>query len=133
MKLSYAEKKLKELEQKKKCSAQDFKAAKELVLNLKKKTINPVSLNKAFKASMEILSDVAVVLNIIQICPTSGAVVERGFSLMNLIMNDLRSSMKVATLDALMRIHYHDELLSKTQMRDIISICKNRGNRRIEL
>ena len=104
-KLVAAEKKLKVLEQKKKCRVRDLKAAKQLVLDLKKKSINPVSLNEAFKSSLEIFPDVAVVLNIIKICPSSGAVVERGFSLMNLIMNDLRSSMKVTTLDSLMRIH----------------------------
>ena len=48
---------------------------------------------------IEILPDITTVLNI---CHASGAVAERGFSLMNLIMNDLRSSMNIRTLDATM-------------------------------
>ena len=60
----------------------------------------------------EILPDIATVLNIIIICPASGAVVERGFSLMNLIMNDLLSSLNIRTLDATMLIHYNGPDLS---------------------
>ena len=60
----------------------------------------------------EILPDIATVLNIIIICPASGAVVERGFSLMNLIMNDLLSSLNIRTLDATILIHYNGPDLS---------------------
>ena len=61
------------------------------------------------------------------------AVVERGFSLMNLIVNDLRSSMNIQAPDALMRLHYIDDSFSDTQVQDIISIWLKRANRRMEL
>ena len=52
---------------------------------------------------------------------------------MNLIMNDLRSSMNIQALDGLIRLHYIDDSLSDTQVQDIISIWLKRGNRRMEL
>ena len=73
----------------------------EEVCILQKQCNNPVTLSEAFRACHEIFPDVVIVLDIIQVFPSSGAVVERGFSLMNLIMNDLRSSMNIQTLDAL--------------------------------
>ena len=65
------------------------------------------------------------------ISPDCGAVVECYFSLMNLIMNDLRSSMNVCALEAIMRIHYHRSTLSGKEADEIIDIWKRRGNRRI--
>ena len=58
------------------------------------------------------VADICTVLILISVCPARGAVVERGFSLMNLIMNDLRSSMNVPSLDATMRSHYQGESLT---------------------
>ena len=52
---------------------------------------------------------------------------------MNLVMNDLRSSMNIQTLDPLIRLHYNDNSFSDTQVQDIISIWLKRRNRRIEL
>ena len=66
-------------------------------------------------------------------CHSSGAVVERAFSLKNLIMNDLRGSRNIQTLDALIRLHYIDDSFSDTQVQDIISIWLKRENRRIEV
>ena len=60
----------------------------------------------------------------ISICPANSAVVERGFSLMNLIMNDVRSSMNARKLDAMMRIHYHRSTLSDKEADEIIDISK---------
>ena len=110
-----------------------MKEAKEEVCTLQKQCNNPVTLYNTFQACHEIFPDVAIVLEIIQVCPSSGAVVERGFSLANLIMNDLRSSMNIQTLDALIRLYYIDDSLSDTQVQDIISIWLKRGNRIIEL
>ena len=76
---------------------------------------------------------ICTVLILISVCPASGAVVKRGFSLMNLIMNDLRSSMNVLTLDATMRIHYQDESLTHGEVDGIIDVWKRCGNRRTEL
>ena len=52
---------------------------------------------------------------------------------MNLIMNDMRSSMKVRTLDATMRIHYQGESLTNEEVDEVIDVWKRRGNRQIEL
>ena len=61
----------------------------------------PVSLNEVFLL-VEVLPNIAALLQLIQVCPASGTVVERGFSLINLAMDDLRNSMNIATLDATM-------------------------------
>ena len=50
----------------------------------------------------------SLILNLASICPASVAVVERRFSLVNQITNDLRSKTNACTLGAIMRIHYHD-------------------------
>ena len=52
---------------------------------------------------------------------------------MNFIMNDLRSSMNIQMLDALIRLQLHDDSFSFTQAQYIISIWVKRGNKRIEL
>ena len=48
-------------------------------------------------------------------------------------MNDLRSSMNIQMLDALVRLHYIDDSFSDTQVQDIISLWFKWENRRIEL
>ena len=92
-----------------------------------------MSLNDAIICAAEVLPNICKVIILISVCPASGAVVERGFSLMNLIMNDLRSSMNVRKLDATMRIHYQGESLTDGEVEEIIDVWKRRGNRRIEL
>ena len=101
-----AETKLREQEKKKKCIAKTIKNLREHLKLLQDQLKNPMSLNDAIICTAEVLPDICTVLFFISVCPASGAVVKRGFSLMNLIMNDLRSSMNVCTLDATMRIHY---------------------------
>ena len=121
------------MQTKQKCTAKLLKEAKEEFCTLQKQCNNPVTLYEAFQACHEIFPDFAIVLEIIQVCPSSGAVVERGFSLMNLIVNDLRSSMNIQAPDALMRLHYIDDSFSDTQVQEIISIWLKRANRRMEL
>ena len=121
------------MQTKQKCTANRTKEAKEEFCTLQKQCNIPVTLYEAFQACHKIFPDFAIVLEIIQVCPSSGAVVERGFSLMNLIMNDLRSSMNIQALDGLIRLHYIDNSLSDTQVQDITSIWLKRGNRRMEL
>ena len=128
-----AEQKLHQLQTKQKCRAKLLKEAKEEVCTLQKHCNKPVTLYEAIQSCHEIFPDVAIVLEIIQVCPSSGAVVERRFSLMNLVMNDLRSFMNIQTLDPLIRLHYNDDSFSDTQVQDIISIWLKRRNRRIEL
>ena len=60
------------------------------------------------------------------------AIVEWGSSLMNLVMNDLRSCMNIAILDVLMRITYVNGITDDA-VDSIIGIWKECGNRQIEL
>ena len=90
-----------------------------------------VFLNEAFLLA-EVLSNTVTLLQLIQVYPASGTIAERGFSLMNLIMDDFRNSMNTATLDATLRITYVYE--STHDVLDlIIGIWKKGGNRRIKL
>ena len=61
-----------------------------------------------------------------------GAVVERGFSLRNMQMNKLRSSMKIRTLDSLMRIYYEYDITDQ-DADNIMKVWFKYGNRRIDL
>ena len=131
-KFEQSKKKLLTIEAKKSTSAKMLKENQAAVEFYKSKIENPVSLEEAFEVAEEVFPNVSTILQLALICPASGAVVERGFSLMNLIMNDLRSSMNITTLDALMRISYQDDL-DELQCNEIIRIWKKRGNRRIEL
>ena len=110
-----------------------MKAVTKEVERLQHKVKCPVTILESFHQVEEILPDVATVLQLIMVCPASGAVVERGFSLMNLVMNELRSSMKISTLDATMRINYQDTNLTDAEVEAIIRVWQRRGNRRIEL
>ena len=56
---------------------------------------NPVTIEIAHEMSTEVFPNIALLLEIILVCPISG---EHGFSVLNLAMNKLHSSMK--TLDA---------------------------------
>ena len=91
--------KLKEQGKRKKCTTKSMKETKDQLETVVNKIKNPFSLEKGVYLCSEILPDIANVLNFMSIWPGSGAVVERGFSLMNMIMNDLRSSMNIRTLD----------------------------------
>ena len=71
--------KLKEQREKKKCTAKSMKQTKDQLETVVNKIKNPFSLEEAVYLCSEILPDIATVLNIIAICPASGAVVERGF------------------------------------------------------
>ena len=71
-------------------------------------------------------------MKILLICPGSDAVVERGFSLMNMHMKKLRSLVKIPTLDALMRIHYEYDITDQ-DADDIVKLLFKYGNQRIGL
>ena len=133
IKLEVAEQKLLQLQTKQKCTAKLLKEAKEEVCTLQKQCNNSVTLYEALQACHEIFPDFTIVLESIQVCPSSTAFVERLFSLMDLIMNDLRISMNIQAIDALIRLHYIDDSFSDIQVQDIKSIWLKRGNRKIEL
>ena len=80
------------------------------------------------------LPDITTVLNVITItiCPASGAMVELGFSLMNLIINNLQSSINIKTLDATMHIHYNGPDLSDKEA-DKNYWCMEQKNKQEEL
>ena len=106
MELRYAEKELRLLQSWGKSRTHDIKVAEKKVKHKKNCLENQVTVEIAHELSTEVCPNIALLLEIILVCPSSGAVVECGFSVMNLTMNKLQSSMKVKTLDAIMRIHY---------------------------
>ena len=75
--------------------------------------------------------NIAQILKILLICPASGVVVERGFSLMNKQMNKLRSLMKIRTSDAL-QIYYEYDITDQDAY-DIVKVWFKNGNRCIDL
>ena len=130
--LRNAEKEPRLLQSRGKSRARDIKVA-EKKLNHKKNCLdNPVTVEIADELSTEVFPNIALLLEIILVCPSSGAVVERGFSVTNLAMNKLQSSMKVTTLGAIMRIYYENDL-DDNKASDILEVWKKRGDRRVEL
>ena len=114
---------------KKKNTTQNLKLQQREVDSLTDKMAQPVFLNEAFLLVEEVLPNIATLLQLVQVCHASGAVAaERGFSLVNLVMNDLRNSMNIATLDATMRITYVNEIADDV-MDKILNIRKKCGNR----
>ena len=89
-------------------------------------------MEEAYQFAKDVYPNIAQILKLLLIYPASGAVVERCFSLMNMQMNKLRSSMKIQTLDALMRIHY-EYYITGQDADDIIKVWFKNGNRRIDL
>ena len=79
--------KLKDHVKKKKCTAKSMKNTKDQFKTAVNKIENPFSLEEAVYLCSEILPDITTVLNIIATSPAGGAVVERGFSLINLMNN----------------------------------------------
>ena len=89
-------------------------------------------MEEAYQFAKDVYPNIAQILKILLIYPASGAVVERCFSLMNMHMNKLRSSMKIQTLDALMRVFY-EYYITGQDTDDIIKVWFKNGNRRIDL
>ena len=89
-------------------------------------------MEEAYQFAKDVYPNIAQILKILLICPASGAVVERGFSLMNMQMNKLRSSMKIRTLDALLRIYYEYDITDQ-DADDIVKVWFKSGNRCIDL
>ena len=112
--------KLKEQGKKKKCTTKSMKQTKDQRETVVNKIKNYFSLEEAVHLCSEMFPDIRTVLNIIAICPASGVVGERGFSLVNLIMNELRSSMNIRTLGVAMRIYYNGADLSDQEADKII-------------
>ena len=131
-KLKVAKRRLLEMEKNKKNMARNLKLHQHEVDSLTDKMTQLISLNEAFLLVEEVFPSIATLLQLIQVCPASGAIVKQGFSLMNLVMNDLRNSMNIATLDAMMRITYVNEITDDV-VEKIIGIWKRRENRRIEI
>ena len=70
-------------------------------------------------------------LKVYVIIPFSKAVVERGFSKMNLIMTKKRCSLDSVNLDALMRISFRKKKLVSHEIEKVRDIWKNTINRGI--
>ena len=82
-KLEYTKNKLCESEKMKKCTAKLIKQSRQEINDLKIKVNDPVSISDVQLLANEVFPDVTKILNVIAICPASGAAVERGFSRMN--------------------------------------------------
>ena len=89
-------------------------------------------MKEAYQFAKDVYPNIVQILKILLICPASGAVVEPVFSLMNMQMNKLSSSMKIWTLDALMRIYYEYDITDQ-DADDIVRVWFKNGNRRIDL
>ena len=87
--LRNAEKELRLLQSRKKSRARDIKVAEKKLKHKKNCLDNPVTVEIAHEWSTEVFPNIALLLEIILVCASSGAVVERGFSVMNLAMNKL--------------------------------------------
>ena len=85
---------------------------------------NSVLIESAIHYTSEVLPYIYVIFSLIFISKVSGATVQQRFSLMNPIINDLRSMN--------MWIHYHCETLLDKEADNILSIWKRCGNRRKE-
>ena len=91
-----------------------------------------VSRNEAFVLIEEVLPNIVTLLRLSQVCPASGAIAEQGFSLMNIIMDDLRSFMNISSLESMMQITCVNEITDDV-VDNVIGIWKKHGNRVIEL
>ena len=89
-------------------------------------------MEEAYQFAKDVYLNIAQILKLLLIFPASCAVVERGFSLINIQMNKLRSSMKIRTLDALIRIYYEYDITNQGAD-DIVKVWFKNGNRRIDL
>ena len=70
-------------------------------------------MEEAYQFVKDVYPNIAQILKLLLIFPASCVVVERGFSLINMQMNKLRSSMKIRTLDALIRIYYEYDITNQ--------------------
>lgn len=68
-----------------------------------------MSLNDKITCTAKVFPNISTVVILVSVCPASGIVIEGGFSLMNLIMNDLSSMMDVHLIDATIRIQSQGE------------------------
>ena len=100
--------------------------------NLNYKKNCPVSLEEAYQFAKDLYQIIVKILKILLICSVRCAVVQRDFSLMNMQMNKLRSSMKIRTLDSLMRIYYEYDITDQ-DADNIIKVWFKNVNRRIDL
>ena len=98
------------LHQNKKAKAKDVKEIQTYIEKLELQKKLSCITGGSSTICWDMYPNIAQILKILLICPTSGAAVERSFSLMNMQMNKLHSLMKIWTLDALMRIFYEYEI-----------------------
>ena len=85
------------------------------------------SLKKVYEFAKDLYPKIAQIFKTLLICPASSAIVEHGFSLMNMQMNKLLSSMKIQTLDALMWIYCEYDITDQ-DADDIVKVWFKNGN-----
>ena len=75
--------------------------------------------------------NIRYLLKLLAIVPMSGAVVERGFSNMKLIMTGQRTRLDEKSLDAFIRISFHSSPLHCGEVKQIANDWKHQRHRRI--
>ena len=113
--LEVAEQKLFQLQTRQKCLAKLLKEKKEEVCTLQKHCNNPVTIYEVIQACQEVFLHVTIVLESVPLKRSN----QRKRIVVNESMNDLRSSVKIQVLDALMRLYNMMSSFSVTEVQDI--------------
>ena len=108
-----------------------MKAIEAELSEIKKKMCSPFALENLLDDTVLSIAFPTIrrLLKVYVIIPFSEAVVERGFSKMNLIMTRKRCSLDSINLGALMRISFRKKKLESHEIEEVIDIWKNTKNR----
>ena len=90
------------------------------------------SSKKVYQFAKDVYPKITQIFKTLLIFPASSAIVEHGFSLMNMQMNKSLSSVKIQTLDALMWIYYEYDITNQ-DADDIVKVWFKKGNRHTDL
>ena len=89
-------------------------------------------MKEVYQFATDVYPKIEQIFKTLLICPASSAIVEHGFSLMNMQMNKLHSSMKIWTLDALMWIYYEYDITDQ-DADDIVKVWFKNGNQQLAM
>ena len=89
-------------------------------------------MKEVYQFATDVYPKIEQIFKTLLICPASSAIVEHGFSLMNMQMNKLLSSMKIKTSDALMWIYYEYDITDQ-DADEIVKVWFKNGNQRVAM